>query len=255
MTSDTYILKSLQHALQILDLLSKNESMGITEICRILKQSKYSVFRILFTLEAAGYVIKTPEAKYRLSIKFAHYGNAVLERHDILTIARPFLKELSQFHNQASHCAILDHNGRVTFLCRETPNSFFRLASNAGYQMDAYCCATGKMLLSQVPQEELEYFAHKYTYKQLTPSTLTTPQKLLDDIAAIRKRGYSMDLEESEIGLCCIAAPVFDIHNKCVAAISVSGASVYVLQNREAIISSLLDTSRKISRELGGQVV
>jgi DNA-binding transcriptional ArsR family regulator len=172
MTSDTYILKSLQHALQILDLLSKNESMGITEICRILKQSKSSVFRILFTLEAAGYVIKTPEAKYRLSIKFAHYGNAVLERHDILTIARPFLKELSQFHipglalrhtrsQRQGHFPLPGDAELLLPPCVQTP----------GYQMDATTAVPpAKMLLSQVPQEELEYFAHKYTYKQLTPS-------------------------------------------------------------------------------------
>jgi DNA-binding IclR family transcriptional regulator len=251
MTSDTYTLKSLDHALQVIDILSKNEAMGITEICRVMKQSKSSVFRILFTLEAAGYVVKMPDAKYRLSIKFAHYGNIVLERQDVLTIARPYLKKLSHQYNQASHCAILDHNGRVTFLCRETPNSFFRLASNAGYQRDAYCCATGKMLLSKLPDEELSLFANSYDYKQMTPTTLSTPEKLLENIELIRMRGYSVDSEESEMGLTCFAAPVYDINKKCIAAISVSGATAYVVQNRDDIIRSLFDTSQRISLELG----
>lgn len=251
MTNEAYVLKSLNHALQIIDLLSENEFMGISQICKIMNQSKSSVFRILYTLELAKYVEKTPDAKYRLSLKFAHYGNIVLERQDVLTIARPYLKKLSHHYNQASHCAILDHNGRITFLCRETPNSFFRLASNAGYQMDAYCCATGKMLLSQLSDEELTYFANRYDFKQMTPSTMSTPQKLLDNIALIRSRGYSEDLEESEIGLSCCAVPVFNIHKKCVAAISVSGASAYIQQNREDIIHALLETSKQISRDLG----
>jgi DNA-binding IclR family transcriptional regulator len=80
MSGDKYLLSSLSNTLDILDLLSKHEELGVSEISRELNMGKASTFRMLYTLDKKGFVFKAPDAKYRLSIKFAIYGSVVLER-------------------------------------------------------------------------------------------------------------------------------------------------------------------------------
>jgi len=251
MKQDPYILSSVSHAMQIMDLLSKHERLGVADIHKELGMGKTSVFRILYTLEACGYVRKTSEAKYELSIKFAQYGALVINRQNLTMTARPHLQELRDFCNMAVHLAVFGTDGKSTFLYKESANSALQMGSAVGFSIDAYCTATGKMLLSQLPESELLRATYRYDFKAYTENTVKNAEELLEKIREIRERGYAEDNEESEIGLTCYAAPVYDISQKCVAAISISGPTYRMQNSKEAFIRELLETAARLSRELG----
>jgi IclR family transcriptional regulator, KDG regulon repressor len=80
MSEDKYLLSSVSNTLDILDLLSKHKELGVSEISRELNIGRASIFRMLYTLDKKEFVLKTPNAKYRLGIKFALYGSIVLKR-------------------------------------------------------------------------------------------------------------------------------------------------------------------------------
>lgn len=249
--NDAYILKSLYSALQILDILHDNEEMGVSEISKLMHQGKANTFRALYTLQAAGYVDKTKDSRYRLSLKFANYGSVVISRIDVLNVARPHLKALSEQFGQATHYAVLDDRGFITFLCRETPNPFFQSASHAGYQMEAYCSANGKMLLSLLDDSKILAIAQNYHYRKYTSTTITDTDSLLREITKIREQGYAEDLEESEIGLRCISVPLFSLGGKSVGSISLSGSANHIEKHKDQILGALLQTASTISAELG----
>ncbi len=248
---DKYLLKSVYNSLELLDLLSKNSEMGATEISKALNMGKATVFRMLYTLEKKEYVQKTKQAKYKLGIKFAHYGSIVLESLDIIAIVKPFLEKLRDKHNETTHMAILDDDYNIIFMAKELSNSTIQMNSRIGGKMPAYCTATGKVLIAQLDDEELEIAAKTFDFKNCTGFGVKNKEELYEEISKIRKFGYAENLEESEAGLTCFAAPIRDITGKCLSAISVSGPTGRMIKNKNILIKAVKDTAKDISKALG----
>jgi DNA-binding IclR family transcriptional regulator len=249
--SSQYLLSSVSNALEILDLLSKQDELGLSEISKKLSLGKASTFRLMYTLEKYEYVQKTPEAKFKLGIKFAHYGDIVMERQNLVIICRPYLQKLRDQSNQTVHLAILNSNGKSTFIYKEQSNSTIQMTSRIGYTCDAYSTATGKALLAGLSDQEINELAQKYHFKNYTEYTIKNKKELLEQVASIRKRGYSEDLQESELGLTCFATPIRDFTGKSIAAISVSGATPQMLLRQDQLIDAVMTTASKISAAMG----
>ena len=101
------------------------------------------------------------------------------------------------------------------------PVGFMR--SRAGAILPAYCTGLGKTLLAFRPEAEVAAWAATQTFTALTPRTITSASRLLKELRVIRERGYGLDEEEREKGVCCIAAPVRNHTGDVIAAISVAG--------------------------------
>jgi len=251
MDNDKYLLSSVYNTLEILDLLSKHEELGVADISKELNMGRASIFRMLYTLEKKGFVHKTSNAKYKLGIKFAHYGSIVLERINDFSIAKPFLQRLRDEHNLTTHLAILDDDYNIIFMAKELSKATIQMTSKVGAKLPAYCTGTGKVLLASRLDSELEEKIKSFELKRLTAETITDSNKLIEELNRIKEKGYGADLEESEIGLTCFAAPVKDITGKVIAAISISGASKVMVQNKEALVGSLKETASEISKAMG----
>jgi len=253
MDNDRYLLSSVSNTLEVLDLLSKHEELGVAEISNELDMGRASVFRMLYTLEKKEYVHKTSNAKYKLGIKFAHYGSIVLERQNYVSIAKPFLQKLRNKHNQTTHLSISDEDDCLNIIVmeKELSKSTIQMTSKIGSKMPAYCTGTGKTLLASRLDEDLEKRIQSYSFKKLTHATITDNNELIEELKKIIKQGYGEDLEESEIGLICFAAPVKDITGKTVAAISISGASEVMKINKDSYVESVKETAKDISTAMG----
>lgn len=246
-----YLLKSVYNSLELLDLLSRRNEMGATEISKELKMGKASVFRMLYTLEKKEYVIKTKEAKYKLGIKFAHYGSIVLDRLDIIAIVKPYLERLRDKHNETTHMAMLDDDFNIIFMAKELSNSSIQMNSRIGGKMPAYSTATGKVLLAQLDDDKLGKVINTFDFRSNMESGVKNKEELFEEIIKIRKRGYAENLEESEVGLTCFAAPIKDINGKALSAISISGPTARMLKNKEKLIKSVIATAIDVSSALG----
>ncbi|HBM75390.1 MAG TPA: IclR family transcriptional regulator [Clostridiaceae bacterium] len=253
MNNDRYLLSSVYNTLKILDLLSEHEELGVAEISRMLDMGKTSVFRMLYTLEKEEYVHKTSNAKYKLGLKFAHYGSIVLERQDYLSVAKPFLQKLRDKYNQTTHLGILDEDNsfNIIFMEKEMSKSFFQMTSRIGSKKPAYCTALGKTLLANILDEDLEKKIKSFTLTKITDSTITDNDKLIEVLKKIREQGYGEDLEESEVGLICYAAPVRDITKNTIAAVSISGPAETMKKNKKSMVESVKETADEISKALG----
>lgn len=256
MDNDRYLLSSVSNSLEVLDLLSKYEELGVAEISKKLDMGKASVFRMLYTLEKGNYVHKTSDAKYKLGLKFAHYGSIVLERQNYLSIAKPFLQKLRDKYNQTTHLGILDEddNFNIIFMEKELSRSSFQMTSKIGSKKPAYCTALGKTLLASLLDENFEKKIYSCTFTRATDSTITDSTKLIEELKRIKEQEYSEDREESEVGLICYAAPVKDISGKTIAAVSMSGPSEVMRKNKEAMVQSVKETALEISKAMGYRI-
>lgn len=248
---DKYLMSSVYNTLEILDLLSKHGEMGVAEISKASGLGKASVFRMLYTLGKKDYVYKTSDTKYRLGIKFAHYGTIVLDNLDLNPIVKPFLIELRDKHNETVHLGILDEDLNVIFIAKESSTSTIQMASRVGSKMPFYATATGKVLSAYKLDEELEKKIYSYNLVKLTETTVTEHDKFINLLKKVKGQGYGEDLEESEYGLTCYAVPIMDISGKVIAAISISGPTARMEKNKENLLISLKETAAKVCKVIG----
>lgn len=246
-----YLLSSVYNTLEVLDLLSQHNELGVAEISKTMGIGKSSVFRMLYTLEKKDFVHKTSNAKYKLSIKFAHYGSIVLDNLNVISLVNPYLKKLVEEHNETTHLGVLDDDLDVIFIAKESSTSTIQMTSRIGKKMPFYATATGKILLAYNLDVELEKKIRTHELIRFTDSTITKYDEFIRALKETKEKGYAMDLEESEYGLTCYAVPVMDINGKVVAGISMSGPTVRMDKNKENLLDSLKKTSYEVSRALG----
>jgi DNA-binding IclR family transcriptional regulator len=218
-----YTVDAAAKALQILSVFSQNERrMSLAELAARTGIPRATAFRLLSTLEQSGFLVKE-SAEYRLGFKCFVLGSIAGADLDLRREAVPHLTALRDATGETTQIAVLD-NWHVVFLERVlSRQAVAYMTSRAGAVLPAYCTGLGKVLLAHRPEEAVTAWAATQTFKALTPNTVTTVHRLLEELAATRERGYAVDEQERESGVSCIAAPVRDADGDVVAAISVAG--------------------------------
>ncbi|WP_312812529.1 IclR family transcriptional regulator [Sedimentibacter sp.] len=248
---EKYLLTSLSKALEILDLLSKYDGLRAIDISNKLNLNNTSTFKMLYTLEKSKYIKKTEDGKYKLGIKFITFGSLTMERNNLTDVSRPFLQELRDKCNETVHLSILDNDLNVIFLVKEASTASVQMASKVGAKMPFYITALGKVLVAYNLDEKMEEEVKSYSLKKYTDNTITNYDSLFRRLEKTREQGYGEDYEENEEGLISYAAPVINYKGKTIAAISVSGPSYRMKNNKEILIELIRNTAIKISETLG----
>jgi DNA-binding IclR family transcriptional regulator len=239
----------LDRALDLIELLSLERSgLGVTELGGRLSLHKSTVHRLLSALAERGYIEKD-DGRYRLGLKFVELASLRLNQLELKTEAAPTLRRLASTLNRVAHLAILDGTEAV-YIEKLEPQASLRMYSQIGRRIPIHCTALGKSLLSGLSETELDALTARLTFEKFTQATLTTPGQLKDDVARTRRRGWSLDDEEYERGIRCVAVPVLDYTRRVVAAVSVSGPAK-VEDRMEEIAYQVQDAAFEISRRMG----
>lgn len=250
------MIESIERALDVLNLfLSDDSELSVTEIGKALGLYKSTVFRTLETLEAKGFIQQNPDNnKYRLGLQVYLLGMKFRETEPITNIIYPYAKTLSDKFNEVVNVhSLFEEDSEYPMLVMlekiESPQ-VLNLSPAIGYVGPCHCSASGKCLLAYCPEGYLNKFVGK-KLPSFTKNTIADWDDLLKDLAVIRQKGYSIDHEEREIGLTCIAAPIFNRKKKLVATISVAGPTVRIHGERtEEIIQEVVRTAKQISMVL-----
>jgi DNA-binding IclR family transcriptional regulator len=251
--SARYTVDAAAKALELLSVFSFREPrLSLADLAKRTGIPRATAFRLLSTLEQSGFLAKEHGA-YQLGIKCFVLGNIVAGGLDLRETAHPHLVALRDATRETTQIAILDH-WQVVYLERmlsPLPVGFMRARSGA--ILPAYCTALGKTLLAYLPETEVAEWAAAQRFTALTPSTITTPRRLLKELGVIRQRGYGLDEEEREKGVCCIAAPVRNHTGDVVAAVSAAGPVQRMPRELagSTVASAVLSTAAAISIDLG----
>jgi IclR family transcriptional regulator, KDG regulon repressor len=246
-------VQSVERALIILDVLKENPNgLGITEIAKRLDVAKSSAHRLTTTLCSFGFVRKNIESdKYLLGLKVVELGEAVLESLDLRTVASPFLQELVNELGETVHLVILE-NSEIVYIDKIESPKTIRMYSRIGKRAPVHCTGVGKAMMAFLHEEEINQIIINRGLKRYTEYTHTTKGELLKNLEEIRNSGYSIDEQEHELGIRCVAAPVFDHKNKVIAGISVA-APINRLDTTmiDKYAAKITNCAGKISRGLG----
>jgi IclR family transcriptional regulator, KDG regulon repressor len=249
--SARYRVRVLQKAFRLLGLFDEETpELRITEITQRLGYNKTTCFRLISNLEEEGYLDQDPYThKYRLGMKLFFLGNLVKPYRYLTEVAKPLLEKLNEQTGETVHLAVL-HRGEALYVDKiESKRTVRVVVSRVGRKLPAHCSGVGKVLLAYLPAEEVKEIVLAKGLVPFTQNTITTYNRLKDELNRIARYGFAYDNEEIEIGLKCAAAPVF-ADNRVVAALSVSVPRDRFDDNRDRLVKMVIDTARDLTRVL-----
>jgi IclR family KDG regulon transcriptional repressor len=247
------MVKSVSRALDIIHLVStKKEGLGVTEIANQIDINKSSVYRILSTLVQYGYIEQDQEtSRYKLGYKFLEISSKLLESIDLRKEAKPYLQELEKETNEVIHLVVYDQ-GEVIYIEKLEGTETLRMHSKVGKRAPMHCTAVGKAILAHLPFNVVLDILERKGMSRHTDKTITDKDEFLKELAQVKQKGYALDLEENEYGIRCIAVPIFDHVGKVIAAVSVSGPTIRMTDERiEQLQARMLQIGKHISARLG----
>lgn len=244
-------INSLEKGIRVLELLAEKQELTVTKVGEALGINRAGSHRFLATLRELGYVRKNEDSRYQLTFKILELGMKFANRFEVRRVACPFMQELSEMFNETVNLGFWDGE-IVVHLDRVESREILRMELGIGTRAPAYCTGLGKAVLAHLPNEERERFLKRIKLVRYTPNTITKRGKLLEELKAVRERGYAIDNEELAVGLRCIAAPVFDYTRLPRYAISIAGPASRMT---DGIVSEMEKEVRRVctglSKSLG----
>lgn len=249
-----YNIEALSRGLEVLSLFSaERPELSLSQIVELLKLNKSTAYRILTTLEARQYLEQKPDSHlYRPALKTLQIGFAAISSLEVSQIAHPYLERLSQEVGETVSLAVLD-GFRTVYVDRIHNQTIVGVVLRIGSSLPAHCTALGKVLLADLPLEELNNLLASQELTAYTPKTLVTREALLAELETIRCQGYAIDDEELASGLRAAAAPIRDLSKRAIAAVNVTGNTLRISHDRltSEIIPAVIYTSKQVSSALG----
>lgn len=244
-------IMSVHKAIDILNLLQQEGELGVTEIAKALHINKSTIFRLLFTLKQGQLVSQNPEnERYRLGIKLYALGETVRESINIRSFSEPILQSLSEEVGEYVHLSVLNPAKtdipRLIVVAKVSTSRPLSLHPVLKAEVPCHCSAMGKCLLAFQPEEYLDQFSGQ-PLNSLTEHTITDWGALRERLEIIRERGYDIEISEIEVGLACVAFPIFGLHGEVIAAFSVSGPETRIIPNQELLITKMGIVSKQLS--------
>src|ERR1700728_32636 len=249
----TYNITALQRGLRLLQLFSES-SQGLTakQVADRSHLPVSTVHRFLANLEAAGFLNCSGNV-YHLGIACFAVGQAALAQLDIRRVSLPYLQELNRQTRETVHLTVR-HGSTVVYVEKLDSTEQLRIYSRIGAAVPLYCTAVGKVMLAHMPDDERERALPQLGLKRLTPNTAGNLQELEAELYRVRKNGYACDLEEHELHIRCIAAPIWDHAGGVNDSLSITAPLVRMAVTRLRQLAPLIQTAgMQISRELGYQ--
>jgi len=214
-----YNVRAVERAIQVLECFDdQHPERGISEIAQAVGLHKATAYRIVTTLVNYGYLEWIAEGqKYRLGLELTNLGFKVIRRMDLRHEALPYMKELVQEWDETCDLSIFDQ-GRAFYIEVLRGNHALTIAAAVGQRLPPHCTASGKLFLAYLPHEELVAILNQ-PLTSYTDNTITSPEMLREQLEVIRERGYAVDNEEYELGICAVSAPIFNRGGSMIAAI------------------------------------
>ena len=240
---------AVERALAILDCLdSSKRGINISEMSRRLRIPKSSTHVIVVTLERLGYLERKADSlNYQLGLKAYGLGRGMMKNLSLAERALPSLRVLVDQVHLPAHLAVGDGEQGVYIQKVDTP-SLLRIDTYVGRRMDLHCTAVGKVILACENAEFVEHILAKSTYIRYTTNTITSSHALRRELIRVQKSGFALDDEEEELGVRCVAVPVFDHNRRFAAGLSVTGTTSQIPNDAlEAIANRLKDSAALIS--------
>lgn len=212
----------IDRAFTILELVSQNDTMSLKDIYSALGLNKASTLRIVNALTANGYFLRDEDGNYRLSYKPYEIGLRAIRRINYITFIRESLEQMARDLGAIAQFSVRDGDELLCLESFDLTDSNFSVYTNVGQRSQLYATGAGKAILSVCTDEEIRELWGRLPIKPFTPKTVTDFDTFMEKIRQVRRSGYAIDDEESELGLFCVGTSLTNAANRTIGAISLS---------------------------------
>lgn len=247
-----YPIESVDNALKLLLLLGEQPQIRLSEASRYLNVASSTAHRLLAMLAYRGFIRQDPESKaYRPGPALTSVAAAIFGRIDLQGVATPVMRRLSEHLRESVHVGLLD-GATVRFVAAVEGPTTVRVASRLGRTLPAHCTSTGKVMLAQLSEADLQKLLPNEELERITQKSIGSRSQLYEELSLIRRRGYAVNCEESEDGVASIAVPIPSRAPGRQLALNASaplhrlGKSKY-----QSIAAALTEAAKEIGDQLG----
>ncbi len=244
-------VQSVDRALSVLEILAAQGEAGVTEVAAELGVHKSTAFRLVAVLESRGFVEQLADrGKYRLGFGVVRLAGAAAAQLDIAQEGRRVCEALAADVEETVNIAILDGDRAVNVSQVRGPAAL-STHNWVGQGTPLHATSSGKVLLAHAPDAVRKDVLSR-ELPRFTPATITDPDVLEQDLHRVVEHGWGSTVEEYEVGLNAVAAPVRDAGGDVIAALSVSGPSFRMgAETYPRLARRVVAAADEISRRLG----
>lgn len=220
------LLKTVGLSCKILYTLKEMDQAGVTEIAEKLDLSKGAVYNHLATLRKHDLVVKE-DNRYKIGLRFMNFGEHAKNRSILFQEGQAETERIASETGEYAHLMALE-NGKGIHVHRAQGD---KAVGDKYYHRKQelidplYYSASGKAALAFLAEEEIDEILESITLEPVTENTITDRHELLEELSQIREQGFALNDEEQFLGLRAIGAPIRDSDNRVLGAISISGPS------------------------------
>jgi DNA-binding IclR family transcriptional regulator len=245
------MMRGVQRTVAVFECFTPERlSLTLQEISDSIRLPKSTTFRVVQSLEEAGYLIRLEDQKYCLSLRFTRLAGMVMSTLSIRHVARPMMVELARRTNETIALNMASGRDRICIDSIDTPAPLMSMARPGQSLPLDHKGATEKTLMAHLPQKELEKLVG-----QLAKGNARRRAEMLAELARVRKDGYCITHGERVLGLSAIAAPIRDSSDAASYCVSLTAPTVRMKPNINELLKLLLGTTSDISRRLGADMI
>ena len=247
-------VQSVDRALSILETLAEDdEGYRLSDLAVRTGLSASTVHRLLATLENRRFVqFDRAESKWHVGVRSFTVGASFARRRNFSTQAIPYLRKLRDLTRETANLAVVDDEF-IIVLTRMESREIMRSLTQVGGRVAMVTSGVGKAVLATYSDEDVGAVIRHHGMPRLTEKSIVRPSDLFKELATIRKQGFAIDDEEACMGLRCIAAVVYNDCAEPLAAISVSGMTSRLTDDRLPEIGRIVrDVAGELTVALGG---
>lgn len=214
-------LKSVSRGFEIIEHLRTEGNATLSEIASTFDMPMSTAHIHLATLVESGYVIKENN-EYRCSLQFLRTGGELRDRMALFRAAKTEVDDLQQRLGENANVGTIENGYMVQLYKSENPES---IDDNAplGDHLYLHRTATGKSMLSQLSESEIDRIVELRGLPQSTAATINTREELAEELEEIREHEYAINSGEHFAGVRAVAVPILSKTDSVVGAISLSG--------------------------------
>ena len=218
---DPNFMMSLARGLLVIQAFSERRlQLSISQLSKRTTLSRASVRRCLHTLSKLGFAGTDDGRSFYLRPRVLALGHSYLSSMPLATAAQPILEHLSQILHESCSIALLDGT-EIVYVARAHVTRIMAIDLGVGTRLPAFCTSMGRVLLANLPPDELETVLPKIEFTRYTDRTVSSVEKLRQVLATVRREGHAIIDQELELGLRSMAVPVRNPAGRVVAAINV----------------------------------
>ena len=247
-------IQSVSRALGILELFGERRpTLSTTEIAALTGLNRATAYRFCHTLLDLGYLEEVSPRRYRPGLKALSLAQAALSSRELPDLALPHLRALRNDTGETVNLALLDPPD-VIYVSRLLSDNVLALRLFVGSRLPAYASSLGRAMLAFLPEDEVTEILGMRRLTKLTENTITNRRELFEELRRIRDNGYAVNDQQFVLGVRGIAAPIFGVSGRPVAAVNISVVHPVTRQQLEQDLApQVVATAAKIS-ELATQL-